>query len=120
MKATTRVDKAMSNKGDIVPPVTSRDLKALDEEAYTTSLSLESVTEPCEESIQFKAKFIDDISNFAASFTPTASAELLIGAYSDLFGKLKSIEAKLSQNSEFIIPGVENLLFSYLQHLMVC
>ena len=46
-------------------------------------------------------KFVDDIGEFANSFSPPASAELLIGAYSDLFAKFKSYEESLSQKREW-------------------
>ena len=47
------------------------------------------------------AKFIDDVDQFASSFTPPASAELLIGAYSDLMNRYRVYEARLSQKRTF-------------------
>ena len=42
-------------------------------------------------------KFIDDVGAFAESFTPPASAELLIGAYTELHSKFKTYEISLTQ-----------------------
>jgi hypothetical protein len=47
-------------------------------------------------------KFIDDVDAFASSFTPPASAELLIGAYSELHSKFKTFETSLTQKSTCI------------------
>ena len=46
-------------------------------------------------------KFIDDVDSFANSFTPPASAELIIGAYSELHSKFKTFETTLTQKSEY-------------------
>ena len=45
-------------------------------------------------------KFLEDIDTFSKTFDPPASAELLIGAYSDIFAKFKSYEASLTQKRE--------------------
>lgn len=45
-------------------------------------------------------KFIDDVEEFANSFTPPATAELLIGAYSELHSKFKTFETTLTQKSK--------------------
>lgn len=45
------------------------------------------------------AKFVEDIGQFSASFTPPASAELLIGAYSELHTKYKMYESSLTRKS---------------------
>mmetsp|Transcript_45388 Transcript_45388/g.94484 ORF Transcript_45388/g.94484 Transcript_45388/m.94484 type:complete len:87 (-) Transcript_45388:751-1011(-) len=42
-------------------------------------------------------KFIEDVDAFANSFTPPSSAELLIGAYSELHSKFKTFETSLTQ-----------------------
>ena len=47
-------------------------------------------------------KFIDDVDEFANAFSPPASAELLIGAYSELHNKFKTFEATLAQRSKFL------------------
>ena len=43
------------------------------------------------------AKFIEDVDQFATSFNPHASAELLIGAYSDLMNRYRVYESRLAQ-----------------------
>jgi hypothetical protein len=45
-------------------------------------------------------KFIDDVEEFANSFEPMASAELMIGAYSELHSKFKTFETTLNQKSK--------------------
>mmetsp|Transcript_16616 Transcript_16616/g.45999 ORF Transcript_16616/g.45999 Transcript_16616/m.45999 type:complete len:212 (-) Transcript_16616:100-735(-) len=58
-------------------------------------------------------KFIDDVEAFAKTFTPTASAELLIGAYSELHSKFKTFETTLTQkrqNYQQKIPDIEKSL----------
>jgi hypothetical protein len=85
-------------------------LKALAEEAENTSLSLEDITDGKTERGIPQAKFIDDIGKFAKSFSPPASAELLIGAYSDLFSKFKAYEQSLSQKREFCWAFVFSVL----------
>jgi hypothetical protein len=44
-------------------------------------------------------KFIEDVEAFANTFTPPSSAELLIGAYSELHQKFKTYETSLQQKS---------------------
>lgn len=91
----------------------SHDMKALTEEAENTNISLESITDGTNERGIPKVKFIDDINQFAESFTPAASSELLIGAFSDLFGKFKAYETSLSQkklNFQQKIPEIEKSL----------
>ncbi len=59
------------------------------------------------------AKFLEDINSFANSFDPPATSELLIGAFSDLFGKYKKYEAQLTQkklNFQAKIPEIEKNL----------
>ena len=46
-------------------------------------------------------KFIDDVDSFVNSFTPPASAELIIGAYSELHSKFKTFETTLTQKSKW-------------------
>jgi hypothetical protein len=48
------------------------------------------------------AKFIDDIGAFSESFQPPASAELLIGAYSELHNKYKTFEVTLTRKRTFV------------------
>jgi len=59
------------------------------------------------------AKFIEDIGSFATSFAPPASAELLIGAYTELYNKYKTYEANLANKHNHIqqkIPELETSL----------
>jgi hypothetical protein len=78
-----------------------------DAEAPTTAtipqedMSLLSITDgENERGIPF-VKFIDDVEAFAITFTPPATAELLIGAYSELHAKFKTFDASLTQKSTF-------------------
>jgi len=84
------------------------------------SLSLESITEPSKNESQIpKCRFVEDINKFSNSFTPPASAELLIGAFSDLFGKFKQYEMNLAAkraNYQTKIPEIEKTL-SLVRHL---
>lgn len=94
-------------------------LKALAEEAENTSLSLEDITDGKTDRGIPQAKFIDDIGKFTESFSPPASAELLIGAYSDLFSKFKAYEQSLSQKRltyQQKIPEIEKSL-TLVKHL---
>jgi hypothetical protein len=80
---------------------------ALVDEANQSSLTLESLTEEAKNSSGIPAvRFIEDIDSFSNSFTPRASAEILIGAYSDLFSRYKRIEDNLIQKSKLIPPQV--------------
>mmetsp|Transcript_1970 Transcript_1970/g.2376 ORF Transcript_1970/g.2376 Transcript_1970/m.2376 type:complete len:225 (-) Transcript_1970:154-828(-) len=86
------------------------DLQALTKEAENTSLKLESITDGANEHGVPKVKFVEDIDVFAKSFDPPASAELMIGAYSDLFGKFKTYEGSLVQKKKTFqvkIPEIE-------------
>lgn len=46
------------------------------------------------------AKFVEDIETFSKSFQPPASAELLIGAYSELHEKYKTYEGSLTRKGK--------------------
>lgn len=92
---------------------------ALLQEASSTTLSLASITDGFATEHDGvagavpKARFIEDIDAFSTSFDPPASAELMIGAYSDLFGKLKALEESLAQRALLIqskIPEIEKSL----------
>lgn len=64
-------------------------------------------------------KFIEDIDKFADSFVPKAPAELLIGAFSDLFSKFKTFETNLSNrrlNFQNKLPEIEKTL-TLVKHL---
>jgi prefoldin subunit 5 len=87
--------------------------KSLENEASKTSLKLESITDGFNARGIPTVRFVDDIGEFATSFSPLASAELLIGAYSDLFAKFKSYEESLSQKRirfQQKIPEIEKSL----------
>mmetsp|Transcript_5423 Transcript_5423/g.7847 ORF Transcript_5423/g.7847 Transcript_5423/m.7847 type:complete len:206 (-) Transcript_5423:1964-2581(-) len=84
-----------------------------DKEQETSNLQLESITDGQNERGIPVVKFVEDITSFSKSFDPPASAELLIGAYSDLFAKFKSYESSLNQKRlNFIekIPEIEKSL----------
>uniref|UniRef100_A0A7S3Q0Q6 Prefoldin subunit 3 n=1 Tax=Chaetoceros debilis TaxID=122233 RepID=A0A7S3Q0Q6_9STRA len=92
---------------------------ALLQEGKSSSLSLASITDGFATEHDGvagavpKARFIEDIDAFSTSFDPPASAELMIGAYSDLFGKLKTLEESLAQRALLIqskIPEIEKSL----------
>jgi hypothetical protein len=61
------------------------------------NMSIQCIIEGDNERSIPHAKFIDDVDVFAATFDPPASAELLIGAYSDLIAKYRNFETQLSQ-----------------------
>ena len=70
---------------------------ALTKEAEQTSLSIESITDGVSERGIPNVKFVEEIDSFSKSFNPPASAELMIGAFSDIFGKMKGVEGTLGQ-----------------------
>ena len=57
-------------------------------------------------------KFIDDVEEFASSFNPMASAELMIGAYSELHQKFKTFETSLNSKSKYICICGTNISFA--------
>eukprot|EP00519_Triparma_laevis_P013106 CAMPEP_0182490274 /NCGR_PEP_ID=MMETSP1321-20130603/199_1 /TAXON_ID=91990 /ORGANISM="Bolidomonas sp., Strain RCC1657" /LENGTH=210 /DNA_ID=CAMNT_0024692433 /DNA_START=12 /DNA_END=644 /DNA_ORIENTATION=+ len=78
-----------------------------------TSLNLGSITDGANSSGIPKVKFIEDIDDFAASFKPKASAEVLIGAFSELFSKFKAYETNLSNKRltyQQKLPEIEKTL----------
>eukprot|EP00956_Cyclotella_meneghiniana_P024953 scaffold51060_cov65-Cyclotella_meneghiniana.AAC.7 len=90
-----------------------------DEEAPIANISLESITEGKNVRGIPHAKFLEDIDDFANSFNPPASPELLIGAYSDLFSKFKAYESQLSQkrvNFKEKLPEIEKSI-KLVRHL---
>jgi hypothetical protein len=78
----------------------SRDMTALTMEAENTSLGVDSITDGSNGRGIPKVKFVEDIGDFAETFDPPASTEILIGAFSDLYAKYKSSENMLIQKSE--------------------
>jgi hypothetical protein len=86
---------------------------ALTKEAEQTSLSIESITDGVSERGIPNVKFVEEIDSFSKSFNPPASAELMIGAFSDIFGKMKGVEGTLGQRAQLIqskIPEIEKSL----------
>ncbi len=66
-----------------------------------------------------QVKFIEDIEEFANTFKPPASPELLIGAFSELFSKFKAYETNLSKKRltyQQKIPEIEKTL-NLVEHL---
>jgi len=84
-----------------------------------SNISLESITEGKNERGIPATKFLDDIDLFANSFTPPASSELLIGAYSDLYSKFKAYEQQLDQKKATYqekLPEIEKSI-TLVKHL---
>jgi hypothetical protein len=82
-----------------------------------SDITLEAVIDGTTERGIAIVKYVEDIGEFANSFTPTASAELLIGAYTDLFSKFKSLETRMTQKCEsydvlFVMLWVHCLSFA--------
>jgi hypothetical protein len=64
-------------------------------------------------------KFIDDVGVLAASFTPPASAEVLIGAFTELYSKFKSFETSLIRKGKYYIRSIRDecdLLYRLAHH----
>jgi len=78
-----------------------KDTTMADESEKIPDMSLLSITDGENERGIPVVKFIDDVGAFAESFTPAASAELLIGAYTELHSKFKTYEISLSQKRTF-------------------
>jgi len=95
---------------------TEDDLNAASENAGTTAvddMSLLSITDGENDRGIPLVKFIEDVDAFANSFSPPSSAELLIGAYSELHSKFKTFETSLTQkkqNYDLKIPDIEKSL----------
>ncbi|CAB9507926.1 Prefoldin subunit 3 [Seminavis robusta] len=86
---------------------------ATEGEENIPDMSLLSITDGENERGIPVVKFIDDVGAFAESFTPPASAELLIGAYTELHSKFKTYEISLTQkqaNLKSKIPEMETSL----------
>ena len=66
-------------------------------------LKLEDISDGFNERGIPRAKFIDDVAAYAASFQPEASAELLIGAYTDLHSKYKQREFASTQKRTYLM-----------------
>jgi len=72
-------------------------------EVEQSNISFESVTDGMTERGIPIIKYVEDITEFSNQFTPPASAELLIGAYTDLFSKFKTLEARMTQRGECML-----------------
>ena len=66
-----------------------------------SSLDLRSITDGSSQTGIPQVRFVQDIGAFADTFSPPASPELLIGAFSELFAKYKNYETSLIQKSSF-------------------
>ena len=73
-------------------------------------MSLVDITDGENERKIPRVKFPEDVEAFANSFSPPASAELLIGAYTELHNKFKSFEANLEQKSKPKFPATSKRL----------
>ena len=94
---STSISSPAQVKTDAAP---TRDMTALTREAENTSLGVDSITDGSSGRGIPKVKFVEDIGDFAETFDPPASTEILIGAFSDLYAKYKSSENMLIQKSE--------------------
>ena len=107
-----------------VAPLNDASVRELETPA---NLSLEDITDGQNERGIPLVRFLEDITAFSDSFTPPATAELLIGAYSDLFGKFKGYEASLTQrrkwdlgrNKVFIYFGYRTWHMTFLNRCIV-
>lgn len=109
--SSTDTSEKVTNDDEKSSP--DHDLQALTKEAENTSLKLESITDGTNEHGVPKVRFVEDITSFSKTFDPPASAELMIGAYSDLFGKFKTYEGSLVQKKKTFqikIPEIEKSL----------
>lgn len=89
------------------------------QEEAVANISLDSITEGKNDRGIPATKFLDDIDIFANSFTPPASSELLIGAYTDLYSKFKAYEQQLTQkkaNYQEKLPEIEKSI-ALVRHL---
>lgn len=72
-----------------------------EEQDDVPNMSIQSIIEGDNERGIPHAKFIDDVDVFSATFDPPASAELLIGAYSDLIAQYRNFETQLNQKGTY-------------------
>ena len=95
----------------ITTPISSTMAETKTDEEQIPDMSLLDITDGENERKIPAAKFIEDIAAFAASFSPPASAELLIGAYSELHSKFKTFETSLTQKSKYELVVFEKCTF---------
>jgi hypothetical protein len=86
-------------------------------EAESTSLSIQSITDGFSSRDIPIVKFVEDINVFSNEFDPPASAELMIGAFSDLFSKLKGVESTLSERCKSCAAVIFFVSFTPSQYL---
>ena len=114
----------MSNNEDKKSEITVSSQANSGDEVPMADLSLKDITSGENERGIPATKFIEDIDSFANSFDPPATAELLIGAFSDLFSKYKQYENRLTQkrlNFQTKIPEIEKvfiLLISFVVDML--
>lgn len=82
-------------------------LKKIDE--GLSNISLDSITDGKNDRGIPATRFIDDIDMFANTFDPPATAELLIGAYSDLYSKFKAYEQQLDQKKAMYVEKLPEI-----------
>jgi hypothetical protein len=90
-----------------------------DEQQAPPDMSLVDITDGRNNRGIPAAKFIDDIDAFSNSFTPAASAELLIGAYSELHAKYKSTEASLHNKRALARKSLRFLFYLFCTIMIV-
>jgi prefoldin subunit 5 len=74
-----------------------------------SNISLDSITDGKNDRGIPATRFIDDIDTFANTFDPPATAELLIGAYSDLYSKFKAYEQQLDQKKAMYVEKLPEI-----------
>jgi hypothetical protein len=90
---------------------TSGDAKPSKKATPVEDMSLLSITDGENDRGIPVVKFITDVDSFASSFTPPASAEIMIGAYTELHSKFKTFETTLTQKSKFLKLSSSNKMF---------
>jgi hypothetical protein len=89
---------------------TSGDAKPSKKATPVEDMSLLSITDGENDRGIPVVKFIT-VDSFASSFTPPASAEIMIGAYTELHSKFKTFETTLTQKSKFLKLSSSNKMF---------
>lgn len=96
-------EQALSKPGASIAAGSVQAKKGNDDDANIPDMSLLSITDGENERGIPVVKFIDDVGAFTESFTPPASAELLIGAYTELHSKFKTYEISLTQKRTLLL-----------------
>ena len=100
--STYEVPRSVPTNLIIITPISSTMAETKTDEEQIPDMSLLDITDGENERKIPAAKFIEDIAAFTASFSPPASAELLIGAYSELHSKYKRYELTLTRKRKLI------------------